>query len=86
MTSTDFEKFLSESVNQERDAESGLDADELYGLYTSWCLLNNVQPETPDALWAALKGRHISPGNNHLTMKGPVAADYIIASAPDLTD
>lgn len=84
MTSTDIEKFLRESVNQEPDAESGLDADELYGLYTSWCLLNNVEPETPDALWAALKGRGIRPGSNHLTMKGPVAADYIIASAPDL--
>lgn len=84
MTDTHIEKFLSQAVNEEHDVESGLDGDELYGLYTSWCLINQVEPEAPEVLWAALKVRHISPGQNHLTMKGPAAADYIIASAPDL--
>jgi hypothetical protein len=84
MSKSHFEVFLSQSFHQERDNEAGLSPDELYGVYTSWCLLNNEEPQAPAALWAALKAHRIRPAHNHLIMKGPAAADYIIASAPDI--
>lgn len=84
MTSTHFERFLLEAVTTDRDSESGLAADELYGLYTSWCLLNRLQPELPQRLWDALRAEKIDPDNNNLAMTGPAATDYILASTPDL--
>ena len=84
MTSTHFERFLVEAVTTDRESESGLTDDELYGLYTSWCLLNRLQPEPPQGLWDALRAEQIEPGNNNLAMTGPAATDYILASAPDL--
>lgn len=79
-----FEVFLAQAIDEERDKEAGLSPDELYGLYTSWCLLNNEELHPPEALWEALKGRRIKPEHNHLGMKGPAAVDYIMASAPNL--
>lgn len=84
MSQSHFERFLTHAVNDEPDSEAGLSLDELYGVYTSWCLLNEEQPQAPETLWEALKDHHIRPEHNHLVMKGPAAADYIIASAPDL--
>ncbi|TLM86493.1 hypothetical protein FDW83_01720 [Pseudarthrobacter sp. NamE2] len=84
MTHPHFEAFLTQAVDDGQDREMGLGPDELYGLYTSWCLLNSEEPQAPKALWQALEKHDIKPGHNHLGMKGPAAADYIIASAPDL--
>jgi hypothetical protein len=84
MTHPHFEAFLAQAVNQEQGQETGLGADELYGLYTSWCLLSREEPQAPAALWEALKEHQIRPEQNDLGMKGPAAADYIMASAPDL--
>jgi hypothetical protein len=79
-----FEEFLAQAVDQERDNEAGLEPDELYGVYTSWCLINHEEPQPPEALWAALKAHRIKPADNHVAMKGPAAADYIMSSEPDL--
>lgn len=84
MSHPHFESFLAQAVSEESDNEDGLSPDELYGVYISWCLLNKQKPQTPDALWKALKAHSIKPAHNHLVMKGPAAADYIMASAPDL--
>jgi hypothetical protein len=84
MTSTDFDRFLVEAVTTDRETDGGLGEDELYGLYTSWCLINQTQPEPPQALWAALEEHRIKPGDNALAMTGPAATDYILCSAPDL--
>jgi hypothetical protein len=84
VASTDFERFLREAVTTDRESDTGLGQDELYGLYTSWCLINRLRPEPPQALWDALKEEQIEPGNNTLAMTGPAATDYILASAPDL--
>ena len=78
------EGFLAEAVQDEPEGESGLSLDELYGLYTSWCLMYRVRLEEPEALWKALKTRGIDPAHNHLSMRGPAAADYILASAPNI--
>ncbi|MHC6232029.1 hypothetical protein ACX5I6_21075 [Arthrobacter sp. MMS24-T111] len=79
-----FEAFFAQAIDEEKDKDTGLGPDELYGLYTSWCLLNKEKPRPPAALWEALKAHNITPGHNHVGMKGPAAADYFISSAPDL--
>lgn len=84
MSNSHFDVFLAQSIHEKRDNEAGLSRDELYGVYTSWCLLNNEEPQAPEALWAALKAHRIAPAHNHLVMKGPAAADYIVTSAPDI--
>ena len=84
MTSPHFDRFLSEALSTERESDAGLGKDELYGLYTSWCLINQDRPQTAQSLWAALKERRINPADNRLTMTGPAATDYILASAPNL--
>jgi hypothetical protein len=84
MTSTHFDRFLREALATGRDSDAGLGKDALYGLYTSWCLINQGQPQPAQTLWAALKERRINPKDNRLTMTGPAATDYILASAPNL--
>ena len=81
---THFDQFLQEAVTTDRETDSGMDKDELYGLYTSWCLINRLEPESPQNLWTALKDHRIRPDENTLAMTGPAATDYILSSAPDL--
>jgi hypothetical protein len=84
MPATHFEDFLAEAVVPDREPGLGLGRDELYGLYTSWCLIQKAALQPPEALWEALADRGIDPDNNNLSMTGPAAADYIVASAPPL--
>jgi len=84
MAAHHFHRFFAESLTTARNTEKGLSKDELYGLYTSWCLLHELSPEEPSALWAAMKEHRIEPGHNGLGMTGPAAADYILSSEPDL--
>ncbi|SDS77544.1 hypothetical protein SAMN04489743_0828 [Pseudarthrobacter equi] len=84
MPANHFEDFLADAVVPAKEPGLGLGRDELYGLYTSWCLINKVQLQAPEDLWGALKVKGIDPDSNNLSMTGPAAADYIIASAPDL--
>lgn len=84
MPATHFEDFLAEAVVPDREPGLGLGRDELYGLYTSWCLIKKAQLQPPESLWAAMLANGIDPDSNNLSMTGPAAADYIVASAPDL--
>jgi hypothetical protein len=84
MTATLFDRFVAEALTTDRETDTGLNPDELYGLYTSWSLIHKTQPETPEALRAGLQALGIDPDNNELSMTGPAAADYILASAPNL--
>lgn len=74
--------FLVEATTPSPLIVAGLGADQLYGLYISWCTISRVDSLTEDALWAALGERGIAPGENSLTMTGPAAADYILESYP----
>ncbi|KQQ84721.1 MULTISPECIES: hypothetical protein [Micrococcaceae] len=84
MPANHFEEFLADAVVPAKEPGLGLGRDELYGLYTSWCLIHKVRLQSPEELWEALKLKGIDPDSNNLSMTGPAAADYIIASAPDL--
>ncbi|MFF1255149.1 hypothetical protein ACFVYC_21980 [Pseudarthrobacter sp. NPDC058329] len=82
MSTTHFDDFLKDAVSADPGSDAGLNCEELFGLYTSWCLLNSCPAESADALFEALGPRGIVPGKNTLAMTGPAAADYILASAP----
>jgi len=47
MPATHFEQFLAEAVVPDREPGLGLGRDELYGLYTSWCLLHKAELQQP---------------------------------------
>ncbi|WP_442543319.1 hypothetical protein ACSBOX_15970 [Arthrobacter sp. KN11-1C] len=80
-----FDQFLAEATITTHDrSDSTLGRDCFYGLYTSWCWLKQSVPLPENIFWAALKAKGIHPVGNGLAMTGPAAADYILASYPDL--
>lgn len=83
MAHSQFDKFLHEATTCDRDSDFTLARDPLYGLYTSWCFINQRAPRTEAAFWTAM-GRRIDPDHNGLRMKGPAATDYILTSYPGL--
>jgi hypothetical protein len=83
MAETQFDQFLVEATTCEQGSGFSLDPDALYGLYTSWCHIAGTLPRTERIFWEAMRKR-ISREPNGLRMKGPAAADYILASYPAL--
>ncbi|MFJ6281424.1 hypothetical protein ACIQHF_00030 [Pseudarthrobacter oxydans] len=84
MAHSQFDLFLKEATYLDQASESTLDRDRLYGLYTSWCFINQQKPGPESEFWAAMSHRRVATGHNGLRMKGPAAADYILASYPGL--
>ena len=82
--SSHFDLFLQEATTVEEQSDSALGRECLFGLYTSWCFLNQSTPRSETAFWTAMRVRGIHPNRNQLRMKGPAAADYILASSPAL--
>lgn len=91
MTASPYSLFLADTIAH-AEPGNGLTDDELYGVYTSWCLLRRELPAPQPAFWAAMREggipdrcriarRVIRPG---LRMTGPAAADYILASQTSL--
>jgi len=83
MANSQFDLFLNEATYSDHASGFTLDRDRLYGLYTSWCMINQQRLGSESTFWSAMKHR-INPGHNGLRMKGPAAADYILASYPGL--
>lgn len=83
MAHSQFDIFLREATYLDQTSEQTLDRDRLYGLYTSWCFINQQALSSEDSFWAAMRER-ISPDRSGLRMTGPAAADYIMASYPGL--
>ncbi len=83
MAHSQFDIFLQEATYLDQSSGHSLNDDGLYGLYTSWCYINQQAPGREASFWAAMKHR-ITPGCNGLRMKGPAATDYILASSPGL--
>ncbi|BCW20844.1 hypothetical protein NtRootA9_35520 [Arthrobacter sp. NtRootA9] len=83
MANSQFDLFLQEATYLDEAPGPGMSRDRLYGLYTSWCFINQQSPGPESKFWAAMKHR-INPKHNSLRMKGPAAADYIVSTYPDL--
>jgi hypothetical protein len=83
MAHSQFDRFLHEATTRDGEPDATLARDPLYGLYTSWCFLNQRAPRAETTFWAAM-ARRIDPDQNGLRMKGPAAADYILTSYPGL--
>jgi hypothetical protein len=80
-----FDQFLAEAtIDTDDQSDSPLGRDRFYGLYTSWCWLQQSAPHPESRFWAALRTKGIHPAGNGLAMTGPAAADYILASCPAL--
>ena len=77
-----FQQFLHDATTPAADTDSPLGPDCLYGLYTSWCLLQGVKPKRPAVFRAGMRLRGVNVRNGRLRMKGRAAADYILASYP----
>ncbi|MFF1252776.1 hypothetical protein ACFVYC_09845 [Pseudarthrobacter sp. NPDC058329] len=85
MADSHFEDFLNEATTPEYDTDCPLDPDCLYGLYVSWCLIHDIEPR-PDATFRAGMYRcGFDVHDSRLRMRGPAAADYILASYPAAT-
>jgi hypothetical protein len=84
MTVSHFDRFLNEATAPDRDGGLSLRKDQLYGLYTSWCILNQSTPAPGAAFWSAMKDHRIRSSDSGLRMTGPAAADYILATYPAL--
>ena len=84
MATSQYDLFLQEATTQDPASDRALGRNRLYGLYTSWCFLHQAAPRPEDAFWAAMKKKQIHPKRTGLRMKGPAAADYILASYPGL--
>ncbi len=54
MSIPDYPRFLSECIIHSPDEQPGLREDEMYGVYFSWCFLNQKQPASDQAFWAAM--------------------------------
>jgi hypothetical protein len=83
MAHSQFDSFLQEATHLDKASDHSFDDDRLYGLYTSWCFINQQTPGQESSFWAAMKHR-MPAGRNGLRMKGPAAADYILRSYPGL--
>lgn len=83
MAHSQFDTFLHEATVCDRDSDFALARDSLYGLYTSWCFINQRAPRAETTFWAAM-ARRLDPDHNGLRMKGPAATDYILTSYPGL--
>ena len=84
MADSQFDQFLLEATTSDASAMAGVDRDCLYGVYTSWCFLTQSVPRPEDTFWAAMRQKRIRPGRTPLRIKGPAAADYIMATYPGM--
>ncbi|MCY1235810.1 hypothetical protein D9M72_484390 [compost metagenome] len=78
------DRFLSEATVPDQDGDASLRKDQLYGLYTSWCILNQFIPAAAGEFWSEMKTRRIRSTDSRLRMTGAAAADYILATRPAL--
>jgi hypothetical protein len=84
MAVSHIDRFLNEATAPDQDGGFSLRKDQLYGLYTSWCMLNRSIPAAGAEFWQEMKARRIRSSDSRLRMTGPAAADYILATYPAL--
>ncbi|SFU11422.1 hypothetical protein [Arthrobacter sp. ov118] len=82
MATSHFQQFLHDATSPAPDTDSPLGPHCLYGLYTSWCLLQGKTPRRDAAFRAGMRRCRVHIRRGRLRMKGQAAADYILASYP----
>lgn len=81
-----FQQFLREATIRDPGAAGDLlGPDSFYGLYISWCLLHGITPVPDTDFRAGMRRCGIDIHHSGLAMTGPAAADYIVASHPDVS-
>ncbi|MFC9773416.1 MULTISPECIES: hypothetical protein [unclassified Pseudarthrobacter] len=83
MSHSQFSTFLREATYLDASSCANMDPDKLFGLYTSWCFINQQPLGTESNFWAAMEALGTQHGNG-LRMKGATAVDYIMATYPKL--
>lgn len=81
MATSHFNRFLLEATVPDH-THFPLGPDCLYGLYTSWCLLHNIRPVDDISFRSGMERCGIDLHSTRRRMRGPAAADYILASYP----
>lgn len=84
MPSSHFQQFLDEATITDPSAEHPLAPDCLYGLYVSWASLHGFRAKSDQAFRAGMRRCGVDVNDCQLYMTGPAAADYILASYPDV--
>ena len=82
MAPSHFQQFLSDATSPAPDTDSPLGPDCLYGLYTSWCLIQGLPPRSDASFRAGMRRCRVNLRGTRRRMKGRAAADYILASYP----
>lgn len=82
MATSHFQQFLEQATITEPDTDCPLSADSLYGLYTSWCIINGLDAESDSTFRTAMGHCGVDLNDSRLRMVGPAAADYILSSYP----
>lgn len=84
MVTSQYRKFLSEATVPAPDTEHTLGPDCLYGLHTSWCITRGRTPRSSWRFNLAMRRLGAGPGGRPRSIRGPAAADYLLASYPEL--
>lgn len=92
MGCSDYARFVEDCIALDEADDYGLTDDEMYGLYLSWCHLQQQSPSSSRTFWTAMGAygltarRRVNRSNIHpgLRMTGPAALDYILANRPSL--
>ena len=80
MGASQHDQFLQEATTLDPEADRALWRSHLYGLYCRRCFLAQAAPRSEEAFWAAMKIKRIHTQRTNLRMKGPAAADHMLAS------
>lgn len=82
MATSHFHQFLHDATSPAPDTDSPLGPDCLYGLYTSWCLLQGLTSKRGASFRAGMRLCRVNVHHGRLRMKGRAARDYALTSCP----
>jgi hypothetical protein len=81
MATSHFRQFLHDATSPDTDTDTPLEPDCLYGLYTSWCLLQGLTPRS-DTARPGMRRCRVNLRASKRRMKGRPEADYILVTYP----
>lgn len=84
MADSQYDQGMQAATTHHLAFDRALGRNRLCVLYISRSVLARPAPRPEEAFRAAMKKKRIRPGRTGLRTKRPRAADYILASHPDL--